>query len=79
VTRDEADSLLRAAIEQHAEAFGLHRDGEMLSSYGVIAHWQVEIDDGHSRYTTHFHTPTVPMHIATGLFAAGQRLVGEDE
>jgi len=79
MTRDEADTMLRSAIEQHAQAFGLSRDDELLNEYGVIAHWQAAVADGSSRYTTHFHQPTVPNHIAVGLFVAGQRLAWDVE
>jgi hypothetical protein len=78
MTVDEAESALRQAIIDHAEAHGLTRDDELLSEYAIIACWQAEIADGRSRYTTQFHLPSVPSHIALGLFSAGEQLVWAD-
>lgn len=74
MTRDEADAVLRSAIEQHAVAFELHRDDELLSEFAVVANWQKIESDGNSRYTTHFHQETIPNHIAVGLFDIGRQL-----
>lgn len=81
MTRDEADEMLRGAIIAHAEAYDLCHPGEMLSEYAIIGCWQPEVADGRSRYTTQFHLPSVPNHIALGLFSAGEQLVweGDDE
>lgn len=78
MTRDEADQQLAKAIADHAEAFGLSQDDEMLSDYAVIAHWTREVADGRSRYTTHYHTPSVPNHIAVGLFSTGADLAAAE-
>lgn len=70
---------LRAAILRHADAYDLSADDEMLSSFALVAHWQkVEADD-RSRYTTHFHSPSVPTHIAIGLFTVGVKIANSDD
>lgn len=79
MTRDEADEMLRGAIIAHAQAYDLCHPGEMLNEYAVIAHWQPEVADGRSRYTTQFHQASVPNHIALGLFSAGEQLVWATE
>lgn len=81
MTRDQADSMLREAIQAHADAFRLSRDDEMLSEYAIVACWQPQVEDGVSRYTTHFHMPSVPLHSGLGLFDIGARLIweGDDE
>lgn len=70
-----ADRKLRRALEFHAEAYQLDDDGDMLGDYAVIAHWVPEVEDGRSRYTTHFDRHTIPGHVARGLFATGCQLV----
>lgn len=79
MTRDEADNQLRKAIIDHAEAYDIDQEGELLSEYAVIASWQKVEDNGRHYYTTQFHTPTVPNHVAVGLFQVGQRLVWDSD
>jgi hypothetical protein len=79
VTREDADTALAQAIRDHAEAYGIAEDGDMLNEYGVVAHWQAVTDDGQSRYTTHFARPTVPTHVAVGLFSVAVDLVGDED
>lgn len=74
-----ADAKLRQAIEYHAEAYQLDRDDEMLNVFGVIAHWTTAEEDGLSRYTTHFHVPTVPGYVARGLFGTALHIVDDDD
>ncbi len=74
MTRDEADSLLRKALIEHARAYGLLESDELLSDYAVVAHWQRVEDDDRSRYTTVYSRPQVPTHVAVGLFRTGERL-----
>lgn len=79
MTKDEASSQLRKAIEDHAKAFGLYKDDELLDHYGVIAAWVRVEDNGKTYYTTHFHTEKVPMHVAAGLFHTAEFLVTNEE
>lgn len=79
MTPSEADELLAEAIRQHAHAYDLSPPDELLSDFGVVAHWQAINDDGNDRYTTHFHRNGVPGHIARGLFLTGLRAVNQDD
>lgn len=79
MTRAEADEHLANAIREHADAYNLSRDDELLGSFAVIAHWQKVVDDGHSRYTTHFERATVPNHIARGLLGEGLRCLDQTD
>ncbi len=76
----EADEALAAAIRDHAVAYDIaDPDSELLGDYAVIANWQpVDGDERESRYTTHFHRPCVPSHIATGLFVTASNVVADD-
>jgi hypothetical protein len=78
--KDEADQDLRQAIINHAIAYEITDvDDELLSEYAVVAHWQKIEADGNSRYTTHYHTPTIPNHVAVGLFqVAKEHMLDED-
>lgn len=77
MTQSEADEALRRAILDHAAAYDLADDDEMLSDFAVVAHWQPVVEDGESRYTTHFARSPCPSHVAVGLFTTGARLVVE--
>ena len=77
MTKDEADNALRKAIMDHAEAYDLAENYELLDQYAVIAFWQKLVDTGSSNYTIHFHTPHIPAHSAFGLFKAAEQLVLE--
>ena len=77
MTYDEADRALWKAVLDHAAAYGLADDAEMLSDFAVVAHWQPVVEDGTSRYTTQFARSPTPTHVAAGLFATGERLVLE--
>lgn len=75
MTRDEADAQLAKAIADHAQAFALRGDDEaILDDYAVVAHWQTVIEDGKSRYTTHFTSQAVAAHVVVGLFTMGADL-----
>jgi hypothetical protein len=76
--RETADARLWSAIVEHADAYMLSEDGEMLSQFAVIAQWEGEVADEHSRYTTHFHSPIIPTHVAEGLFWHALNLNMED-
>ena len=78
MTKDEADSHLRAAIIAHAEAYGTSSEGELLSQWAVVGHWMAPEADGQSRYTTHFEGREIPNHVACGLFRTAERLVWEE-
>ena len=69
VEQEAADAALYAAIVEHARAYEMGGyDGELLDQYAVIATWQPEEDRGRTRYTVAYNTPTVPGHVALGLF-----------
>lgn len=68
---EQADENLAQAIRDHAVAYELCKPGELLGDYAVVANWQPEEDRGVSSYTVAFHRPTVPDHVARGLFATG--------
>lgn len=70
-----ADAKLRQAIEYHAEAWQIDRDGDMLSQFALVAHWEPQSGDDQSRYTTAFHVNPLPQHTARGLFATGLHIV----
>lgn len=73
--REKSDARLWTALMEHADAYQLSRDDELLNNFAIVCHWTREKNDGRSRYTTHFHVPEVPYHIAEGLFATGLRIV----
>lgn len=78
MTPEEATENLYRAIIDHAVAHGDTDPGEeMLDDFAIVAHWQKVTHDGTSNYTTHFRTRNVPLHIAVGLFRAGEMLTGE--
>lgn len=79
MTPDQADDALRQAIENHARANGFANDDELLSDFAVVAHWQRVEADGRSRYTCAYPRPTVPTHVAVGLFQTAIHLVLFDE
>lgn len=70
MTKDEADAMLRNAILEHTRAYGMH-DNEWLSEFAIVACWSTLDDDGKTRYTTHYHSPEIPHHVAVGLFTTG--------
>ena len=72
-----ADSALWTAIMDHAASYELARPDELLNHFAIVCHWTREEADGRSRYTTHFHTPEVPLHVAEGLFWRGIQLVND--
>lgn len=82
MTREQADEQLRKAIVDHAAAYEIFADGEVLDQFGIIAMWQQmnptdEEDAGH-RYTTQFHQNTVPDHVARGLFATALTFIDKE-
>lgn len=80
MTQDEATMALAQAIRDHAEAFDMTSDGEMLSDWAIIAAWvPVGGSMGETNYTTHFHNEEVPSHTAIGLFRTGELIVREDD
>ncbi len=61
ITKEEADNNLRKAIIEHAVAYEMYDEPEiMLNHYFIVAHW-VE-NDGASLYTHHLHTEDAPTH-----------------
>lgn len=79
MTRDEADAQLAQAIANHAEAFGITAEDELLGDYAVIAHWQRVEQDGRCRYSTQYSHDNMPRHIAVGLFTTGASFAAEDD
>jgi hypothetical protein len=78
-TRRAADEGLMRAIIDHAYAYGLFEEGELLGDYAIVAHWQtIDVDDGRSRYTIHYPGQTIPRHVAIGLLSMGIALIEED-
>jgi hypothetical protein len=74
VTKEEADNALREAIFNHAEAYGLTAEDELMSDYAIIVHWQqisAEESQYVSRYTTQYSRQSLPHHVSQGLFQAG--------
>lgn len=68
-TKEEADTNLRQAITDHAEAYGLNaEEGEMLSDFAVVASWIPRVSNGRTNYTQHFHMEEIPTHVAAGLW-----------
>ena len=80
LTKHEADEQLSKAIREHAEAYSVTPEGEvLLSDFIIVANWQLIESDGKSKYTTHYATETVPAHVAYGLLYVGIDLLGEFE
>jgi hypothetical protein len=79
MTKEEADTNLHRAIYDHAMAYSIAESDELISEFAVIANWQKHVADGRSQYSTHFHTPSVPNHVAVGLFAMGQKISYQDD
>jgi hypothetical protein len=80
LTKHEADEQLSKAIRDHADAYAITPEGEvLLSDFAVIAHWQNVEGDGKSKYTTHYASDYVPAHVAYGLFYVGIDLLGQFE
>jgi hypothetical protein len=51
----------------------------LLNEYAVVVHWQKVTEDGSSRYSTHYHSPVIPGHVAVGLFRIAERLVLDED
>lgn len=81
--RHETDEQLRKAIADHAAAYDLLDDGELLTEFVVIAAWLPPDYDGERRsiYTTHLPDGYLPNHVALGLMDVGRRhfIEGPDE
>ena len=77
--RAKADDQMRAAILEHADAYMLSRDDEMLNQFALIVHWATVEADGKSRYSTHYHSDDVPGHVAYGLFSYGAQLCQDEQ
>ena len=76
----DPDELLAAAIRAHADTIDDHTDGRysLLDSYAIIACWAPTEDTGGHAYTLHYHSPTVPTHVALGLFDHAVQLVANE-
>lgn len=81
MTRDEADQALSQAIADHAAAYGISEpDDEMLSEFVVVAAWIRNVSgSGTTHYTTQYHTPEIPAHVACGLLRLGEDIVRSDD
>lgn len=73
--RHEADEQLRRAIADHADAYDLLGEGELMTDFVVVAAWLMPDLDGERRtaYTTHLPEGWLPNHVALGLFQVGCR------
>lgn len=67
--RHEADEQLRKAIADHADAYDLREDGDLLNEFIVVAAWMPRDydDDRRTTYTTHLPDGYLPHHVALGL------------
>lgn len=75
LSREQAVVNLAKAIHDHAVAFQVvNPEVEILSEFGVIAHWQKIVVNDRTRYTTHFSIQGLPNHICIGLFEMGKQL-----
>lgn len=72
--------MLRKAIIDHAVAFDIvDLDEEMLDHFAVVGQWQKVTEDTRTHYTTAFHSPHVPYHIAKGLYGTGLELIYKED
>lgn len=78
-TREEADQNLAKAIADHAEAYELAYDDEMLMTYACVSAWAKVEADGSTRYNMHFRSAEVPMHEAAGLLKVAAELIWESD
>jgi hypothetical protein len=69
-----ADEALDVAIGRALASSGALRDGDVVTSWAVIACMQRPDDDGESNYGTCFPRGQIPTHVAVGLFAVGRDL-----
>ena len=46
-----------------------------MGEFAVVTHWSPVEDDGRSNYTVAFDTPTIPQHVAQGLFIVGSNII----
>lgn len=78
MTKDEATANLHKAIQDHSQAFDLHKDDELLSEFAIISCWTNYESGGRTYYTTHYHSSNVPLHVSLGLFATAM-VIAEDQ
>lgn len=79
LSRDDADAQLRKAIQDHAKAWGICDEDELLSSWVIVAHWQKVEANGLSNYTTQFDGNQMPTHVSVGLLHTGIHLITHEE
>jgi hypothetical protein len=75
---EEARENVAKAIVDLVEALGWNDDKDMLSEYGIIAAWTPLDANGSTLYSTHFHSDSVPEHVAIGLFTHACNIIIEE-
>jgi hypothetical protein len=76
-TPDPQEALANA-IHNHADTFDNDQPA-FLDSFAVIACWAPTTSDGGYRYSLHYHAPSVPDHVALGLFDLAVQMVSSGE
>jgi len=76
---NEADLALRQAVTAAAEAYGLLEPGEAIGDLAIVAYVYPgdDSDDDGSRYISLFGQPTIPSHVARGLWMSAVAMMDE--